>query len=304
MGHHYGAETTERVVRWAKDLGIKQETMYAFSTENIGRTEEEKEYLFDLMKEKLNDICTNEDVHHDKMRLEVIGDMGLLTPDLQDAIEKAEQATKDYNRFILYLAVGYGGRREIVDTTREIAEKVKRGELGSGDITEDVIAEYLYLKTMNTLDRCAENTSELPLLDRFALANRSCPSGNDLDWQRPKEVSLIIRTGGDIRTSNFLPWQASGNECAAYFCAPFWPEFRKIDFLRAIRTYQVRESEKKRSTVLRAIGLLRECEKLELEEVIKISRKVIEITREDVMNVINELFKHENTRIPCEEDTE
>ena len=108
-------------------------------------------------------------------------------------------------------------------------------------------------------------------------------------WPVQTDVDLIIRTGGENRTSNFLPWQASGNECAAYFCAPYWPEFRKIDFLRAIRTYQTRETEKQRSIVMRAVSLLRECEKMEMEEIINLSKKVLAMTREEIVTILNDL---------------
>ena len=104
------------------------------------------------------------------------------------------------------IALAYGGQSELVDAARAIASEVKSGKLQANLVDEDLIGEYLYPH------------DDIPV---------------------PK-VDLIIRTGGEVRTSNFLPWQANGNECAAYFCAPFWPEFRKIDFLRAIRTVQAR----------------------------------------------------------------
>ena len=108
----------------------------------------------------------------------------------------------------LNVALAYGGQRELVDAARSLARQVSQGVIGAKEVDEDLIASHLYP-----------------------------PDGGSV----PK-VDLIIRTGGDCRTSNFLPWQANGNECAAYFCAPYWPEFRKIDFLRAIRTAQTRGS--------------------------------------------------------------
>ena len=149
-----------------------------------------------------------------------------------------------------------------MDTARSIAEKIKRGELSSDEVSEELISDHLYAS--------------------------SKPVQNDVD--------LIIRTGGEIRTSNFLPWQASGNECAAYFCAPFWPEFGKIDFLRAIRTYQTREFEKQRSTVKRAFNLLRECERMEVEELIDLSKRLLRTTREEIISIVNEipLLKSDN----------
>ena len=89
--------------------------------------------------------------------------------------------------------------------------------------------------------------------------------------------------------SNFLPWQASGNECAAYFCAPYWPEFRKIDFLRAIRTYQIREKERRSNTLFRPISLLKEYSKVELEEIIELSKRALEVTRSDVVKILRDI---------------
>jgi len=102
-------------------------------------------------------------------------------------------------------------------------------------------------------------------------------------------VNLIIRTGGDERISNFLPWQANGNECAAYFCAPFWPEFRKIDLLRAIRTFQMREHERQKNTVMRVVKLLSYYGMVEAEDVIRVSRRFIKIPKEEVVKILHEL---------------
>jgi tritrans,polycis-undecaprenyl-diphosphate synthase [geranylgeranyl-diphosphate specific] len=253
MGHHYGANATKKMLQWCGELGIKRVTIYAFSTENFNRTEEEKQHLFDLMKENFEKYSKDKDVEEHKVGVRVIGDVDLLPEELIEAIKDAERSTKDYNEYSLYIALAYGGRREIVDAARKIAKKVKSGELKSEDVTKDVIASNLYSKPINTVD-------------------------------------LLIRTGGEIRTSNFLPWQASGNECATYFCTSFWPEIRKIDLLRAIRTYQKGEVKRRRSVVLRAIRLLRECGILEVEEVIELSKRVIGTTREEVISIIDDLM--------------
>ncbi len=254
-GHSLGVDTLEKALDWGKELGIVQLTAYAFSTENFSRNEEEREYLLNMMKKKFEQICSDKRVHKNKVRVRLVGDLGLLSPELLNAVRQAEKSTEDYNEYFLNVAIAYGGRQEIVDTTISIAEKVKKGELKSEDITPDTISDHLYAG--------------------------SEPIQTDVD--------LIIRTGGETRTSNFLPWQASGNECAAYFCAPYWPEFRKIDFLRAIRTYQTREVEKQRSIVVRAISLLRECERVEFEEIISLSKKVLRITREEIITIIDDL---------------
>jgi tritrans,polycis-undecaprenyl-diphosphate synthase [geranylgeranyl-diphosphate specific] len=193
-GHSYGADSTERVINWCEDIGVKQLTLYAFSTENFKRTDREKKAIFDLITSRL--------------RINCVGDITLLPEDVQSEIQQTDVATSNYDNYFLNYAVAYGGRKEIVDGAIKIAEKVKAGELSPGDVTEGTIDRYLYFN------------------------------------KNPKsDVDLIIRTGGDERTSNFLPWEASGNECAIYICAPYWPEFRKVDFLRAIRAYQLRERE-------------------------------------------------------------
>jgi tritrans,polycis-undecaprenyl-diphosphate synthase [geranylgeranyl-diphosphate specific] len=206
LGHSQGAETAERVSDWCLELGIKHLTLYSFSTENFNRDENEKRYLFDLIKRKFIELCDSAKVHNNQVRVRAIGRIDLLPSDLQEAISRVEDATRGYSRLYLNVALAYGGQCELVDAARALARRVKDGELKAEDLNEDLVAQYLYPH----------------------------------DGVPVPKVDLIIRTGGEFRTSNFLPWQANGNECAAYFCAPYWPEFRKIDFLRAIRTAQAR----------------------------------------------------------------
>jgi len=220
-GHLHGARTTERVIDWCWELGVKQVTVYAFSTENFSRTEHERDVVFDLIIKKLDELVRDQRAHDRRMRVRAIGEVNLLPGDLQEMIKRAEDATRGYDGIYLNIAVAYGGRREILDAVLEMARKVEDGRLCSADVDETVVAGHLRT-------------------NGFAIP----------------DVDLIIRTGGDIRTSNFLPWQANGSECAAYFCAPFWPEFRKIDLLRAIRVYQARDYERGRGAVARIAGLV------------------------------------------------
>jgi tritrans,polycis-undecaprenyl-diphosphate synthase [geranylgeranyl-diphosphate specific] len=203
-GHSVGARTTEMVSDWCLELGIKHLTLYAFSTENFHRDEEEKRQLFDLIKNKLLELRDSKKIHANKVRVRAIGRIDLLPEDLKEAIFSVDEATRSYNRMYLNVALAYGGQCELVDAARALAHQIRAGRIRPEDLDENLIARYLY------------------------------PHDGD---PVPK-VDLIIRTGGEYRTSNFLPWQANGNECAAYFCAPYWPEFRKIDFLRAIRIAQ------------------------------------------------------------------
>jgi tritrans,polycis-undecaprenyl-diphosphate synthase [geranylgeranyl-diphosphate specific] len=208
MGHRLGADTTEKVTDWCLELRVRHLTVYAFSLENFKRDEQEKRYLFDLIKRKFMELYTSEKIHNNRVCVRAIGRVELLPKDLQETIRLVEEATRGYERLYFNVALAYGGQCELIDAARALARQVKTGRLMACQVNEDVIASYLY-------------------------PNDGVPV--------PK-VDLIIRTGGELRTSNFLPWQANGNECAAYFCALYWPEFRKIDFLRAVRTAQLRAS--------------------------------------------------------------
>jgi tritrans,polycis-undecaprenyl-diphosphate synthase [geranylgeranyl-diphosphate specific] len=259
-GHYHGADTTENVIEWCWEFKVKQLTLYAFSTENFKRSESEKENLFKLIGVKLDEICKDERTHQRRMKVKAIGNIDLLPKKLQQTIAHAERTTRNYDGLYLNIALAYGGRRELVDATRLIAEKIQKGMIRARDLNEEIISNHMY--TGNTI---------------------------------APDVNLIIRTGGDERLSNFLPWQSCGNECAAYFCAPYWPEFRKIDFLRAIRTYQTREQEKQRNTILRIIHLLATCGQVEAEEVIQHSRKILQLPREEIQHLLKEIAQHNHT---------
>ncbi len=208
LGHSRGAKTTDKVSDWCLELGVRHLTVYAFSTENFKRDDDEKQYLFELIKTKFLEMYHSEKIHRNQVRVRAIGRIDLLPDDLQEAIRSTEEATRSYMRLYFNVALAYGGQCELVDAARALAWQVRAGKISASQVDENVIASYLYPH------------DDVPV---------------------PK-VDLIIRTGGEFRTSNFLPWQANGNECAAYFCAPYWPEFRKIDFLRAVRTAQIRRS--------------------------------------------------------------
>ncbi len=233
QGHAYGAKITEQVLDWCWELGVKQATIYAFSTENFSRKKDERAIIFDIIKKKLDELIRDPRTHERHMRVRAIGELHLLPDDLQDAIKRVEDATRSYDGIYLNIAIAYGGQHEILDAVLDMAHKVRVGELRADDVDESTISEHLYTK------------------------------GNAIP-----DVDLIIRTGGNIRTSNFLPWQANGSECAAYFCVPFWPEFRKIDFLRAIRVYQMREQGQKRAAAMRIVDLLAACGHAELKDVV------------------------------------
>jgi tritrans,polycis-undecaprenyl-diphosphate synthase [geranylgeranyl-diphosphate specific] len=210
IGHRLGADTTEQVLDWACDLGVRHITLYTFSTENFRRDPEELTSLFALFQEKFRAILSDERVHRNHIRVRMIGDRSLLPDDLLATIDAAEEATRKYDDYFINVALAYGGRNEIVHAARSILDEVRRGALAPAAITPDIVESHLH---------------------------RGAPI---------PPVDLIIRTGNDSRTSNFLPWLANGHESAVYFCAPYWPAFRKIDLLRAMRVYDQRMRLKER----------------------------------------------------------
>ncbi len=204
VGHQYGGERVSQLLDWCLDMGVKCVTLYSFSTENFNRSAIEIEEIFRIVEEKLRQIFTDERIHKNKVRVKVIGRVGLLPKKLQELIREVEEATQAYDNQFLTVALAYGGRAEIVDAAKKIAEKVKRGELPIEKIDEDIFEKSLY-------------TSYMPKPD----------------------PDLIIRTSGEERLSGFLLWQSAYSELC--FLDIFWPDFRRIDLLRAVRTYQQRK---------------------------------------------------------------
>lgn len=204
VGHHYGAKTIEDLLKWCLDLGVKAITLYAFSTENFKRSSQEVNEIFKIAEEKLREVLTDEQIHKHEVKVKVIGRLNLLPKNLQKMIRQVEEATKNYDKHFLNVAIAYGGRAEIVDAAREIARKVERGGLTPEEIDEAIFERHLY-------------TAHLPKQDS----------------------DLIIRTSGEERLSGFLLWQCAYSELC--FLDIYWPEFRRIDLLRAVRTYQRRK---------------------------------------------------------------
>ncbi|HID42863.1 MAG TPA: di-trans,poly-cis-decaprenylcistransferase [Archaeoglobaceae archaeon] len=210
LGHIFGSRKAEEVLEWCWELGIRNVTIYAFSTENFKRSEEEKQNIFNVVEKELRRLSTDSRTHKKGVRVKVVGRIDLLPENVTDAIENVERVTEKYSNFNLNIALAYGGRQELIDAVREIVSKVKRGEIKSDEIDSSLIEKHLY---------------------------------GEGDYS---EVDLVIRTGGELRLSNFLTWQTASS--VAYFCDIFWPQFRKIDLLRAIRTWQnmLKLREKKR----------------------------------------------------------
>lgn len=201
-GHRLGKEKLDEVVHWCLKVGVRNLTVFAFSTENFNREPEEVSYIMELLEQSLYELGDDKDVHEYHVGVNVIGERNLLPENVIKAAEYAEERTKDYTDYTLNMAIAYGGRQDIINAVKKVAEKVKNGEMSIDDITEDSITECI-------------STSETP------------------------DPDLILRTSGEIRLSNFLLWQMAYSEL--YFTDVYWPGFRYIDFLRAIRTFQYRK---------------------------------------------------------------
>lgn len=201
-GHLLGKERLEEFLDWAYDIGIKIVTVYAFSTENFKRDSSEIDYLMKLYANSFNDLVRDERITKNRIRVRLIGKTDLLPEVLRVAAKRAEEYTKQFDRYLLNVAIAYGGREEILDAIKNISKEVKRGNLDPDKIDEKLIEKYLY-------------TGEI------------------------EDPDLIIRTSGEERISNFLLWQSAYSEL--YFTDVYWPDITKLDLLKAVRDYQKRQ---------------------------------------------------------------
>ncbi|MDD3407546.1 MAG: polyprenyl diphosphate synthase, partial [Methanomicrobium sp.] len=128
-GHRLGAQTTEKVLDWAREIGVKHITLYCFSTENFRRSESELRELFELFAEKAIAAASDERVHKNRIRIQMVGDRNLMPADLMEKIERVESLTKNHTEFTINLAIAYGGRNEIVCATRSILNQIRQGRL-------------------------------------------------------------------------------------------------------------------------------------------------------------------------------
>jgi undecaprenyl diphosphate synthase len=247
-GHKKGADKLYKVLSWCLELNVKVVTVWAFSTDNFKRDKSEVDDLLKIIKSQLKYYIDSKFINDNKIRVSVIGKRELLPDDLTDVINRLEDKTKDYNNLRLYIAIGYGGRQEICDAIINF------------------ISDNIYIRTklnpvheserVSFYDGKAAPDTSAPLENNLC----RCPSGftDDYDYlsniitveniskylyaKNSPDPDLIIRTSGEIRLSGFLLWQSAYSEF--YFCDAYWPEFREIDFLRAIRSYQSRRIRK------------------------------------------------------------
>lgn len=169
FGHREGAKTFKKITRYCKDIGIKNITFYAFSTENWKRPEDEVSAIIELFREYIIDV---RNYIGEEVRVLFLGDKTIFDDDLQKKMNDLEEDTKNYNKMTMLLAINYGGRDEIVHAAKIISEQVKSGAVSSDEITEDMFQKYLY-------------TADVP------------------------DVDLMIRPSGELRLSNFLIWQSA-----------------------------------------------------------------------------------------------
>jgi short-chain Z-isoprenyl diphosphate synthase len=202
----FGAHKLDDVLDWCADLGVPRVTLWVFSTDNLDRPVEQVSGILSAIEAKVRALTHHPKIHDRRVRVQAIGKLELLPSSLVTVIRAAQEATAFYDGMSLTIAIAYGGRDEIVDAVRGLlAEQAEQGRSMRDvidQITREGISRHLY-------------TAGAP------------------------DPDLIIRTSGEIRLSGFLLWQSAYSEF--YFCDVPWPAFRKIDFLRAVRSYQQRK---------------------------------------------------------------
>lgn len=205
-GHKVGADKVHDLLYWCEEFDIPVISIWIFSLDNFKRSEEEVSGLFKLIEKKTRELCNDREIHDKQVRLNYMGRTELLPESLQQVIKEAEELTAHYKRFQLNIAIAYGGREEITDAFRSYTKECEGQGMSMEEMAETMtpasLEPFLY-------------TSGLP------------------------EPDLIIRTSGEVRLSGFLLWQSAYAEY--YFSDVLWPDFRKIDFMRALRVYANRQ---------------------------------------------------------------
>ncbi len=200
MGHRQGAENLKKIARQCNKLGVEVLTVYAFSTENWKRSEEEVTDLMKLLEEYIKQFYTDDE--SDQIRINIIGDISKLNPDLQKALDEVMEESKDHEGLKLNIAINYGGRDEITRAVKKLSTEVLNGNVNVDDISESTFNNYL-------------DTSE------------------DVDPE------LVIRTSGEFRLSNYLLWQVAYSEF--YVTDTLWPDFSVNELEKAISSFGKRD---------------------------------------------------------------
>ena len=198
MGHAAGSETFRRIATYCKNLGVEYLTVYAFSTENWKRSQDEVQAIMALFEKYLHEAI--DEMEQDHIRLKILGELGPISPKLRALIARTDEISTHYQGFQANICINYGGRDEILHAVRRYAEAYKAGT--APELTEDVFSSYLY-------------SAGIP------------------------DPDLIIRTSGEQRLSNFLPWQGAYSEL--YFTDVLWPDFTERDMDAALAEFQRRD---------------------------------------------------------------
>ena len=206
MGHSFGAEKAHEVLQWCLELGIPAVTIWVLSTDNSSRDPNELAHILNLLEQEARNLATDPRIHANHVRVRAIGQHEKFPPNVLAALNELEAKTAHYQGMRLNIAVGYGGREEIVDAVKaHLSTQAQAGRTLTDVIaalTPDDVSAHLY-------------SADIP------------------------DPDFIIRTSGEIRLSGFMLWQSVYSEY--YFCDVYWPGFRRVDFLRALREFQGRE---------------------------------------------------------------
>lgn len=199
-GHEWGAQKIWKVLEWCKKTGVVEATFYTFSTENFNRPKDEFDFLMNLFERECEKILSDSKIMEEGICLRFIGRTYMFPEKLQQLMAALTEKTKNNSTFTMNMAMAYGGRSELVDACKRIAEEVKQGNLDVNKIDEKTISTHLYISS---------------------------------------EPDMIIRTGGERRTSNFLPFQSAYSEW--FFLDKFWPEIEEEDVAACINEFNGRE---------------------------------------------------------------
>lgn len=198
-GHKAGADNLEKIAKYCNELGVKFLTVYAFSTENWKRSKEEVSALMLLLKNYLKKFAKS--ANKENIKIKILGNIEILEDGLKKSVKDAIERTKNCTGLTLNIAFNYGGRDEITNAMKKIAKKIINKEINIEDINEELVGQNLYTENQPDPD-------------------------------------LLIRPGGELRVSNFLPWQLVYSEF--YFTDKYWPDFRKEDLLDSIEVFNKR----------------------------------------------------------------
>lgn len=199
-GHKEGVKTLKKIVKKAADLNLESLTVYAFSTENWKRPKTEVDFLLTLMRRTIQNEV--DELLENGVKIKFLGRKNVLSQKLVEEIKLIEEKSSQNSNLTLNIAFNYGGRAEIIDAAKKIAKDYKAGKIDLAKLEENNFADYLYHEEL-------------------------------------KNVELLIRTGGDLRLSNFLLWQSAYAEL--YFTEKFWPDFKEEDLNKAIEEFKQRE---------------------------------------------------------------